>query len=265
MNDLETLEPQLRQALGMPDLTSHGSLDDIVRRGRQLRRRRAAGAMVASAGLVAAGAVAVVGTQQGADPDTAGDVATGPSASTQQLLTPGLADAISACVARGQADGGPSAVMAESQPVAGDRDDTSALLVWRGARNWVTCSPYRDGTTWSADLRQSVGTFPLDDGDPQRVAAAELSLSSGGSQGEGATNDRVLELGWVRGDVERLVVDTTTSAVDATIVGDRFLAWVPAEPPFVTDIDNGTRTNASVVTLRAYDGAGDLIGTSPGW
>jgi hypothetical protein len=177
-----------------------------------------------------------------------------------------LAEVTAECGRRGQADGGPARIMADSAPLAADRLGTSAIVMWKGLRHWVTCTPRLDGATWRADQAQAVQTWPLSVGQPTRIAMVELDLSAGSKDDSGQpVQSSVLEVGWVRADVDRLVIDTTSSLVEATIIGDRFIAWLPAEEPFVTQLDNGSRTDATVLTLSGYDSEGRLIGETAGW
>ncbi len=272
MSDLNTLDRQLRTSLEMPDVSFDRPIDEIVRRGTTMKRRRRALAVAApTAALMVAVAVAVpLLPMNSASRDTTtavpSNVDPGWGAQPLSLSPVDLAGVTEECAGRGRAEGGPARVMADSEPLAADRLASGAIALWKGAHQWVLCTPHREGGTWRADQLHAVQVFPLVAGDPDRVATVEFDSTLGWYDKAGQSEQtRVLEAGWVRSDVDRLVIDTGSTLVEAMLVGDRFVAWLPAKEPFVTKTDNGTETDARSVTLNAYDAQGHLLGSTRGW
>ena len=226
-------EPALREHLHRAYAHVHldDPVEDVLRRGRRLRRARQAPLLGAVTALVAA---ALVLGLPGAAP-TSAFAAWTPVA---RVLTPGDTRAI-ATSCQDHTGPLPPAVLTDA------RGDFAYTVFTDGTRA-VSCGRYSRGGLWREG---GSGSFQVTQRRPVLSGATPVGLEA--AEDLTVRDDHAASVwGWASAPVTRVLVTADGRTTEATVDGGVFAAWWPHPGPFSTGGE-----------LTAYDSAGTPLRT----
>jgi len=227
-------EPALREQLhaAYADVHLDDPLEDVLRRGRRLRRARRA-PLLAGVMAVAAGAV-VLGLPGAATPS-----AFAAWTATPRVLTPGDTAAITASC---QDDGNEPLPARALSDARGD----FAFTLFTDGKRAVSCERYHHNGNW-----QEGGSFSVPIGQRRQVLDGAVAMSLEAAGDLAVHSDHAASVwGWAAPRAARVVVTADGRTTQATVHAGVFAAWWPHSGP--------TSTGGQ---LTAYDSAGTPLRT----